>query len=129
MCIRDRCSCNHYTANMTATAPSSSVGNHSSLRLLAEQAFSRAAGAPLVENNAVELLIDARANFDAWLTAIRAARSAILFENYIFRDDEVGREFRDALTERANAGVRVCVLRDWLGCRGQSSAAFWIPLI
>jgi cardiolipin synthase len=114
---------------MTATAPSSSVGNHSSLRLLAEQAFSRAAGAPLVENNAVELLIDARANFDAWLTAIRAARSAILFENYIFRDDEVGREFRDALTERANAGVRVCVLRDWLGCRGQSSAAFWVPLI
>ena len=114
---------------MAASAPCSFVGNNKSFRLLAEQAFSRAAGAPLVQNNAVELLIDARANFDAWLTAIRAAHSAILFENYIFRDDEVGREFRDALTERAQAGVRVCVLRDWLGCRGQSSAAFWVPLI
>lgn len=114
---------------MAATAPLPSAGNSSGLRLLAEQAFSRAAGAPLVENNAVELLIDARVNFAAWLAAIRAAYSAILFENYIFRDDEVGREFRDALTERAHAGVRVRVLRDWLGCRGQSTAAFWAPLI
>jgi len=73
--------------------------------MLAEQAFSRAAGAPLVEHNAVELLIDARANFDAWLVAIRAARGAVLFENYIFSDDAVGREFRDALIERAQAGV------------------------
>jgi cardiolipin synthase len=97
--------------------------------MLAEQAFSRAAGAPLVEHNAVELLIDARANFDAWLVAIRAARGAVLFENYIFSDDAVGREFRDALIERAQAGVRICVLRDWLGCRRQSTAAFWAPLI
>ncbi len=113
---------------MAATAPLSPAGNSAGLRLLAEQAFSRAAGAPLVENNVVELLIDARANFDAWLAAIRAARSAILFENYIFRDDDIGRQFRDALVERAQAGVRVCVLRDWLGCRGQSRAAFWTPL-
>ena len=43
-------------------------------RLLAEQAFSRAAGAPLVGGNTVELLIDAPANYDAWLKAIRGAR-------------------------------------------------------
>ena len=105
------------------------TGSSSSLRLLAEQAFSRAAGAPLVEHNRVELLIDARINFDAWLGAIRAAKQSVLFENYIFRDDPVGREFRDALIERAQAGVRICVLRDWLGCLGQSSAAFWTPLL
>lgn len=98
------------------------------LRLLAEQAFSRAAGAPLVAGNAVELLIDGQANFEAWLAAIAGARHAILFENYIFRDDATGRSFRDALVERAAAGVRVCVLRDWLGCLGQSSASFWAPL-
>ena len=57
----------------------------------------------------------------AWLAAIRAAEQAILFENYIFRDDAIGREFRDALVERAHDGVRVCVLRDWLGCLGQSA--------
>ena len=82
------------------------------IRLLAEQAFSRVAGAPLVEGNAVELLIDARANFDAWFSAIRTARTSIFVENYIFGDDEVSRELRDLLSERAAAGVRVFVIRD-----------------
>ena len=62
-----------------------------SMRLLAEQAFSRAAGAPLLNGNRVDLLIDGQANFDAWLAAIRSAQSSILFENYIFRDDELTR--------------------------------------
>ncbi len=98
-------------------------------RLLAEQAFSRAAGAPLLGGNSVELLVDARANYDAWLAAIGRASHSILFENYIFRDDPVGREFRAALVARAQAGVRVYVLRDWFGCLGQSRAAFWQPLL
>lgn len=97
-------------------------------RPLAEQALSRAAGAPLSLGNRVELLIDARANFDAWLAAIAAARHDILFGNYIFRDDATGREFVAALAERARAGVRVRVLRDWLGCLGKSRARFWRPL-
>lgn len=120
-----------YTGRMAATAPvvSALPGNDAALRLLAGQAFSRAAGAPLVGHNGVELLIDARANFDAWLAAIRGAERAILFENYIFRDDAVGREFRDALVRCAERGVRVCVLRDWMGCLGQSRAAFWQPLL
>jgi len=104
-------------------------GKNSTLRLLAGQAFSRAAGAPLVEGNTVELLVDIRANYDAWLNAIRTARHAVLFENYIFRDDALGHEFLDALVARAEAGVKVCVVRDWLGCLGQSSGAFWSPLI
>lgn len=96
---------------------------------MAEQAFSRAAGALLVGGNAIELLVDARANFDAWLSAIRAAQSSILFENYIFSDDPLGREFRDALTERASAGVRVRVIRDWLGCVGNSARSYWKSLV
>jgi len=97
-------------------------------RPLAEQTLSRAAGAPLSLGNRVELLIDARANFDAWLEAIANARHNILFGNYIFRDDATGREFVSALAERARAGVRVSVLHDWLGCLGQSRARFWQPL-
>jgi len=97
-------------------------------RLIAEQAFSRAAGAPLIAGNAVELLIDARATFDAWHAAIAAARETILLENYIFRDDDTGRGFVAALAQRARDGVRVCVAHDWLGCLGQSSARFWQPL-
>ena len=45
-------------------------------RLFAEQALSRSAGAPLIGGNAVEVLIDARAHFDAWLAAIAAAMRA-----------------------------------------------------
>lgn len=98
------------------------------VRLLAEQAFSRAAGAPLLNGNVVELLIDAAANYAAWLAAIRDARQHVLLENYIIRDDEVGREFRDALVERAQAGVFVAVVVDWVGCLGQSGSGFWAPL-
>jgi cardiolipin synthase len=97
-------------------------------RLLAEQALSRAAGAPLLGGNSVELLIDAAAHYDAWLKSIRGARRRVLLENYIIRDDEVGREFRDALIERAAAGILVAVIVDWLGCLGQSRRTFWAPL-
>lgn len=97
-------------------------------RLLAEQALSRAAGAPLVGGNAVELLIDAQAHYDAWLAAIRGATQRVLIENYIVRDDDVGHAFRDALVDRARDGVLVAVIVDWLGCLGQSGAAFWKPL-
>jgi len=100
-----------------------------SLRLMAEQAFSRAAGAPLTGGNSVELLIDATATFPRWLEAIHGAQRMILCENYIYSDDRTGRAFRDALAERAAAGVRVCVVRDWLGCQRESGMRFWTPLI
>ena len=44
------------------------------------------------------------------------------------RDDDVGRAFRDALVERAQAGVLVNVVVDWMGCLGQSRSRFWAPL-
>ena len=119
----------HFTV---MTAPSSTpryVPTATPLRMLAQQALSRAAGAPLLAGNAVNLLIDGRANYDAWLQAIAGARESILFENYIFNDDALTREFLAALTERAIAGVRVCIIRDWLGCLGQSSTGFWRPLV
>lgn len=97
-------------------------------RFLAEQALSRAAGAPLIGGNAVELLIDAQAHYEAWLAAIRGAQQRVLLENYLITDDEVGRRFRDALVERARAGVTVAVVYDWLGCLGQSGHGFWQPL-
>ena len=96
-----------------------------SLRQLARGTLSRVADAPLIAGNSVALLIDARANFDAWLAAIRSARSSVLLENYIFANDTLARELRDALIERAAAGARVCVVRDWLGCLGESSDRFW----
>ena len=39
-------------------------------RVLAEQAFSRATGGPLIAGNGLRLLKDARENYPAWLDAI-----------------------------------------------------------
>jgi cardiolipin synthase A/B len=87
-------------------------------RKLAEQAFSRAAGAPLVPGNRVRLLQDAAENYPAWMEAIAGARRHIYFESYIFSDDHVGRQFADALAAKARDGVKVRVLYDWLGTWG-----------
>ncbi|MDF2458100.1 MAG: cardiolipin synthetase, partial [Nitrospira sp.] len=96
----------------------------SGVRALADQAFSRAAGAPLIEGNTIRLLNDARENYPAWLDAISAAKRCVHFENYIIRDDEAGRMFAEALVAKAQAGVRVRVMYDWLGGRN-TSRAFW----
>lgn len=85
------------------------------VRTLADQAFSRAAGAPLVPGNRVRLLKDARENYPAWLDAIGAAEQYIHFESYIIHEDEAGYRFADALISKAKQGVRVRLIYDWLG--------------
>jgi cardiolipin synthase A/B len=94
-------------------------------RVLADQAFSRAAGAPLVHGNAVRILKDGAENYPAWLEAIAAARESVHFECYIVHDDEVGRRFADALAARAREGVRIRVIYDWLGALGKTGGRFW----
>jgi cardiolipin synthase len=91
----------------------------------AEQAFSRAAGAPLVAGNQVRLLKDARENYPAWLDAIRAAKRRIYFESYIIHEDDAGREFADAFIAKAEQGVRTRVVYDWMGGLGKTSRQFW----
>jgi cardiolipin synthase len=105
------------------------ASGESAVRRLAGQAVSRAAGAPLLGGNSTNLLIDAPDTYAAWLAALRCARHRILLENYIVRDDDVGRGFRAVLVARAEAGVRVHVITDWLGCFGHSRASFWQPLL
>ena len=91
-----------------------------------DRAFARASGAAPTTDNAVRLLLDSKGNFPAWLAAIRAAEHYVLFESYIVSDDHVGREFAEALAERAHAGVRVCVVYDWLG--SLRSGSLWTLL-
>jgi cardiolipin synthase len=97
-------------------------------RILAAQAFSRAAGAPLVHGNHIRLLKDAGENYTAWLDAIYAAEQTIHFENYIFRSDNIGWRFAEALISKAQSGVRVRVLYDWLGALTETSSRFWQKL-
>ena len=92
---------------------------------MAEQAFSRAAGAPLVEGNKVELLRDAAENYPAWLDAINSAEKWIHFESYIVHDDDSGREFAAALSAAAKRGVKVRVVYDWVGALTTTTWMFW----
>jgi cardiolipin synthase len=95
------------------------------MRTLAEQAFSRTAGAPLVPGNRIRLLKDARENYPAWLEAIRSATQTIHFESYIIYDDDVGHQFADVLIAKAREGVCVRLLYDWMGGVGKTSSRFW----
>ena len=96
-----------------------------SVRNLANQAFSRAAGAPLIGGNSVRLLKDAKENYPAWLDAIKAAERYIHFESYIIHEDDAGWMFAEALVAKARQGVRVRVLYDWMGGFGKTSHRFW----
>ncbi len=98
------------------------------LRELANQAFSRAAGAPLVGGNGVRLLEDARENYPAWLEAIRAAKRHVHFEAYFISEDRTGLEFAEALIAKAREGVQVRLIYDWFGNFAKASRRFWIAL-
>jgi len=67
------------------------------------------------------------AAFPSMLFEIRAARRSIEFEIYILRADRIGEEFRDALVERARAGVAVRLLYDAVGSLGLADS-FLEPL-
>ncbi len=109
----------------TASDP---AGSLISARSVAEVAFSRAAGAPLIGGNALRLLLDGAENYDAWRSAIRSATNTIFFENYIINADTTGRSFLDELTRRAADGVKVRVMLDWLGSLS-TPRSFWEPLV
>jgi cardiolipin synthase len=95
------------------------------LYLVPDEAFSRAAGAPLILSNRVRLLKDGAANYPAWLEAIRSARQWIHFESYIIHEDQAGRMFANVLAAKAREGVKVRVLYDWIGGRGNASRRFF----
>jgi cardiolipin synthase len=56
------------------------------------------------------------------LQAINDAKTTILLECYIFRSDEVGQRFADALMAAVRRGVKVQLLLDWIGIRGTSKS-------
>ena len=81
-----------------------------------DTALARASDAPLLEGNRLELLRNGPDTYEDWLEAIGRARRWVHLDNYIFKDDEVGERFAEALISKAGEGVRVRVLYDWFGC-------------
>ncbi len=72
-------------------------------------------GPVILPGNRFEELVNGDAIFPPMLAAIRGARRTITFETYIYWSGQIGKDFADALAERAQAGVKVHVLVDWLG--------------
>jgi cardiolipin synthase A/B len=72
-------------------------------------------GPGILGGNRARELLNGDQIFPAMLTAIRSAEHSITFETYIYWAGDIGREFADALAERARAGVKVHVLLDWVG--------------
>ncbi len=80
-----------------------------------ERALGSLLGPSLVDGNAVTELLNGDQIFPPMLAAIRAAQKSITFETYIYWSGDIGKQFADALAERARAGVKVHVLLDWVG--------------
>ncbi|MEO5566045.1 MAG: cardiolipin synthase [Luteimonas sp.] len=76
----------------------------------------------------VRLLIDGGATYQALLEAVACARHHVHLEYYIFAADRTGTMLRDALVERARAGVAVRVLLDAVGS-SKCPRDFFAPLI
>jgi cardiolipin synthase len=76
----------------------------------------------------VRLLVDGGSKYPALLDAIAAARDHIHLEYYIYCPDRTGTALRDALVERARAGVKVRLLLDAMGSK-QAKPRFFAPLV
>ncbi|MDT3672178.1 MAG: phospholipase D-like domain-containing protein [Aromatoleum sp.] len=72
-------------------------------------------GPAIIGGNRVVALQNGDEIFPAMLDAIRGAKTSITFETYIYWSGEIGKEFTEALSERARAGIPVNVVIDWAG--------------
>ena len=75
----------------------------------------RLAHMPFTRGNRLTLLVNGQATFDALRAGVEAAREYLLVQFFIWKDDDLGRAFRDLLAERARAGLAVYLLYDEIG--------------
>ncbi|MEO0557272.1 MAG: phospholipase D-like domain-containing protein [Bacteroidota bacterium] len=79
------------------------------------RAFDAMATLPFTHGNALQLLVDGSATFDALFEAIDAAESYVLAQYFIIHDDDIGRKFKRHLIDAAERGVTVRLLYDSVG--------------
>ena len=72
-------------------------------------------GPVILPGNSFQVYVNGDEIFPPMLAAIASAKKTISFETYIYWSGQIGKDFADALAERARAGVKVHVLIDWVG--------------
>jgi cardiolipin synthase len=77
----------------------------------------RLTGRPLAAGNEVDLLRDGPSTHQAQLAAIRTARHHVHLITYIMTDDEMAKDYLEALEDRRAAGVQVRLMFDSVGGR------------
>ena len=82
------------------------------------EGFERLAGMPITSGNSAALLVDGQETFDAILAAIEQARSYVLVQFYIIRDDGLGRDLKESLIRKSREGCVVRLLYDSIGSYG-----------
>ena len=70
---------------------------------------------PLTGGNAFKVLEGGDEAYPEMLAAIRSAKACIAMSSYIFRNDEAGQAFADALIQASRRGVEVRMLLDSVG--------------
>jgi cardiolipin synthase len=73
-------------------------------------------GPAILPGNRMEILLNGDEIFPAMLAAIRAAQKTITLETFIYWSGDIGKQFAEALADKAKSGVKVHLLLDWLGC-------------
>lgn len=79
---------------------------------------------PLLPGNTVHMLGGGEDAYPVMLAAIEAARTSIAVQSYIFRADEVGTSFIEALARAKARGVQVRAMVDGIG-----SGYLWSPAV
>ena len=74
-----------------------------------------ATGVPFTRGNRLTLLNNGDEFYPAMLEEIARAETSITIEAYIYWEGEIGRQFAQALADRARAGVKVKILLDAIG--------------
>jgi cardiolipin synthase len=72
---------------------------------------------PLTANNEVKLLLNGETKFPEVIKALKEAKHHIHMEYYIFEDDEIGKEIKNILIQKAKEGLQVRFIYDDLGSR------------
>ena len=96
----------------TSGAATPSAPSHIALLSAVSQKISQS---PLTAGNRLAILEGGDQAYPEMLAAIREARHSLAMSSYIFRNDQAGAEFAEALGAAAKRGVAVRVLLDGLG--------------
>lgn len=78
----------------------------------------------LTTNNTVQIFTDGNVKFRSLFNDIKNAQDTIHLQYYIFKNDNLGGQLIQLLTEKAKQGVKVRILYDDLGSRGTRKKHF-----